>query len=255
VVIVAGWVVFWCYWLVAAWRVKPGNSRWSRYAGARIVIAIVVIYLVRTLGFRSHRVGEGPVLSGVGLALFVLGLALAVWARLYIGRNWGTPMSRKDEPELVTTGPYRRRTPRHARMRCVLTRFYQYLCRSDLCRSDLRRSDLPSCRRVAADSLRSGLLLAVIDNLPIGAQQEPNRHRPPTWSPRVTAEDASAVRDPSCGAFCRPCRCRRVHVRQMSWLLKLSGRKLVWQDRYSWGRNRRSAAVLMPSAAVHQQTG
>jgi protein-S-isoprenylcysteine O-methyltransferase Ste14 len=108
VVIVAGWVVFWCYWLVAAWRVKPGNSRWSRYAGARIVIAIVVIYLVRTLGFRSHRVGEGPVLSGVGLALFVLGLALAVWARLYIGRNWGTPMSRKDEPELVTTGPYRR---------------------------------------------------------------------------------------------------------------------------------------------------
>ena len=81
-VIVAGWVVFWCYWLVAAWRVKPGNSRWSRYAGARIVIAIVVIYLVRTLGFRSHRVGEGPVLSGVGLALFVLGLALAVWARL-----------------------------------------------------------------------------------------------------------------------------------------------------------------------------
>jgi hypothetical protein len=86
------------------------------------VVVIVVVYLVRVLGFGSCQVGEGPVLSGVGVALFVLGLALAVWARLYIGRNWGTPMSRKDEPELVTTGPYRRRTPRHARMRCVLTR-------------------------------------------------------------------------------------------------------------------------------------
>ena len=31
-----------------------------------------------------------------------------MWARLYIGRNWGMPMSRKDEPELVTTGPYHR---------------------------------------------------------------------------------------------------------------------------------------------------
>jgi len=25
---------------------------------------------------------------------------------MHIGRNWGTPMSEKDEPELVTTGPY-----------------------------------------------------------------------------------------------------------------------------------------------------
>jgi len=28
----------------------------------------------------------------VGLAVWLLGLALAVWAWLYIGRNWGTPM-------------------------------------------------------------------------------------------------------------------------------------------------------------------
>jgi protein-S-isoprenylcysteine O-methyltransferase Ste14 len=39
--------------------------------------------------------------------LYVLGLGLAVWARVYIGRNWGTPMSRKQDPELVTSGPYR----------------------------------------------------------------------------------------------------------------------------------------------------
>lgn len=45
-------------------------------------------------------------LQGIGLAIFVLGLALAVWARVYLGRNWGMPMSQKADPELVTSGPY-----------------------------------------------------------------------------------------------------------------------------------------------------
>jgi protein-S-isoprenylcysteine O-methyltransferase Ste14 len=38
--------------------------------------------------------------------LFGLGLGFAVWARIHIGRNWGVPMTQKDEPELVTSGPY-----------------------------------------------------------------------------------------------------------------------------------------------------
>ena len=39
-------------------------------------------------------------------ALTALGLGFAIWARVHIGRNWGTPMSQKDDPELVTSGPY-----------------------------------------------------------------------------------------------------------------------------------------------------
>lgn len=30
-----------------------------------------------------------------------------LWARVRMVRNWGTPMTRKVEPELVTGGPYR----------------------------------------------------------------------------------------------------------------------------------------------------
>lgn len=37
----------------------------------------------------------------------MVGLGFAVWARLRIGRNWGSPMTQKIEPELVTSGPYR----------------------------------------------------------------------------------------------------------------------------------------------------
>jgi protein-S-isoprenylcysteine O-methyltransferase Ste14 len=107
-IIAVAWVLFWAYWLIAARGTKPGHSRWGRYAASRVAIIVVIVFLVRALGFRSHPIKNDPVLTTIGLALVVLGLALAVWARVYIGRNWGTPMSRKDEPELVTTGPYRR---------------------------------------------------------------------------------------------------------------------------------------------------
>jgi protein-S-isoprenylcysteine O-methyltransferase Ste14 len=107
-VIVICWVVFWAYWLLAATRAKSGQGRWSRFAGIRVAIVIVVVYLARAIGFRSHPIKNDPVLTGIGLALLFIGLGIAVWARLYIGRNWGMPMTQKNEPELVTTGPYRR---------------------------------------------------------------------------------------------------------------------------------------------------
>jgi protein-S-isoprenylcysteine O-methyltransferase Ste14 len=33
-------------------------------------------------------------------------VGLAVLGRFYLGRNWGLPASRKENPELVTDGPY-----------------------------------------------------------------------------------------------------------------------------------------------------
>ena len=54
-----------------------------------------------------HRLHTDPLRAGAGLVLFAVGLGFAIWARVHIGRNWGTPMTSKDEPELVTTGPYR----------------------------------------------------------------------------------------------------------------------------------------------------
>jgi len=83
IIISVGWLVFWVYWLLIRLRVVRGHQAAT----------------------------SNPWLLGIGLALFVLGLAFAVWARVYLGRNWGMPMSQKAEPELVTTGPYR--TVRH----------------------------------------------------------------------------------------------------------------------------------------------
>jgi protein-S-isoprenylcysteine O-methyltransferase Ste14 len=57
--------------------------------------------------FRGYAANADPWRAGIGLVLFALGLGLAVWARVHLGRNWGTPMTQKVEPELVTGGPYR----------------------------------------------------------------------------------------------------------------------------------------------------
>jgi protein-S-isoprenylcysteine O-methyltransferase Ste14 len=104
-----GWLVFWAYWLVMAFTAKAEQSRWTRFAGVRVGIILVVLLLIQLRVFRGPAAAtHNPWLLGIGLAFFVLGLALAVWARVYLGRNWGMPMSRKADPELVTTGPYQK---------------------------------------------------------------------------------------------------------------------------------------------------
>jgi protein-S-isoprenylcysteine O-methyltransferase Ste14 len=105
-VIVIGWVAFWGYWLVSARNVKAGQNRWNRFIGVRVAVIVLIVFLARFVGFGPHKATENWALAGAGLAVWAAGLALAVWARLYIGRNWGMPMTRKDSPELVTTGPY-----------------------------------------------------------------------------------------------------------------------------------------------------
>jgi len=109
IIIGAGWIVFWAYWLVMALTAKAGRSRWTQFAGARVAVIVVALLLIRLGVFHGPAAATGnPWLLGIGLAVFVLGLALAVWARVYLGRNWGMPMSQRADPELVTTGPYGR---------------------------------------------------------------------------------------------------------------------------------------------------
>ena len=105
-VFAVGWAAFWLYWLAAAFSMKRGRVPWSREFRIRVVIAVVAIVLIRVGAFRGHGLDTDPWRAAVGLVLFALGLSLAIWARRHIGRNWGTPMSQKDEPELVTSGPY-----------------------------------------------------------------------------------------------------------------------------------------------------
>ncbi len=107
-VIYSLWIVFWLAWLVAALSAKrAAQSRMGQY-GFRIATFVIVYLLIRFGVLKHHHaIVSSPVFQGIGMVLFLIGLGLAVWARVHLGRNWGTPMSEKMDAELVTTGPYR----------------------------------------------------------------------------------------------------------------------------------------------------
>ena len=73
------------------------TGRFPTWVSATIAILALTYGVIMV--FALHRHDEYWAL--------VVGLAFAIRARLTIGRNRGTPMSQKDDPELVTSGPYR----------------------------------------------------------------------------------------------------------------------------------------------------
>jgi protein-S-isoprenylcysteine O-methyltransferase Ste14 len=103
--IAIAWVVFWVYWLASAFGVKE-RRRGRRRIPLQGLSALSVILLFRV--FRGGSTGvHSPVLGAIGAVVFASGIAVAIWARVHLGRNWGMPMTEKAEPELVTSGPYR----------------------------------------------------------------------------------------------------------------------------------------------------
>lgn len=113
--VVTCWGVFLTVWLVSSFSAKKniGGARWMA-TGYRVGIAVMVILMVNvgtTRRWMEHfarwtRTAPGSVVATVGVLLCAAGVAFAIWARVHIGRNWGMPMSVKEQPDLVTTGPY-----------------------------------------------------------------------------------------------------------------------------------------------------
>ena len=114
--VIAFWLIFLVYWLISARGVKRDVRERSRRNGTVIRIALIIIVLLLLRApipghlFRYietyKSVSSNPVMKSIGVALCAIGLAFAIWARVYLGKNWGMPMSLKVEHELVTTGPY-----------------------------------------------------------------------------------------------------------------------------------------------------
>src|SRR5271170_2143749 len=106
------WITFLIYWRIKAFntkntqRLEPAVSRILR--ALTILVAVVLLstswiplpWLYRPL----WRVGFW--LFWLGAAVTVGGLLFAVWAREHLGRNWSSPVTIKQDHELITTGPY-----------------------------------------------------------------------------------------------------------------------------------------------------
>lgn len=113
--LIAGcWILFLAIWVVSGLNAKKTiRSDFQKLSfWIRLFIFIsAVILLNRSLQSvslsASYLSVSNPYLLWAGVVICAAGISFAVWARMHLGRNWGMPMSEKQSPELITTGPYR----------------------------------------------------------------------------------------------------------------------------------------------------
>lgn len=113
-VIDAAWLIFFAYWLIAAFQTnrakkrEPAHERLLRF----ILMAVAFVLLYKPIR-------EFPVLhrrfipyvwwvEALGALLTCLGVAIAVWARYHIGRYWSSTVSLRADHQLIRSGPYSR---------------------------------------------------------------------------------------------------------------------------------------------------
>jgi protein-S-isoprenylcysteine O-methyltransferase Ste14 len=109
------WAAFWVYWFVSAFGAKRSvTTNFGRFLGIRLIAFVVLATAYRTFIVRTNEQQSLIIVQqtnlayiAIGFALVLAGLSFAVWARLHIGRNWGMPMTQRQDPQLVTSGPYR----------------------------------------------------------------------------------------------------------------------------------------------------
>jgi protein-S-isoprenylcysteine O-methyltransferase Ste14 len=107
------WTVLCLYWILSALRIKPVKSRES--LGQRLSY-VLPLALGLTLLFnpRAHYSWLGIrfaldtiAVAVAGILLTAEGVALAMWARLVLGKNWSAAVIIRKNQELIRMGPYR----------------------------------------------------------------------------------------------------------------------------------------------------
>ena len=106
------WMAIGAFYLVNAFRTKRTVRRQS--IGSRGIqmalnlLGFVFLFspLIRVGILRLHVFPPSPTVSALGLLLTLAGCALAIWARVTLGRNWSASVTVKEEHTLMTRGPY-----------------------------------------------------------------------------------------------------------------------------------------------------
>jgi protein-S-isoprenylcysteine O-methyltransferase Ste14 len=106
------WYAFLIVWLVASFWVKA--SKVAEPIEQRFVHGVLFtagFYLLFARSFHygplnARFVPELHWLQMTAIGLTCAGVALAVWARAILGRNWSARVTRKEGHELIRSGPY-----------------------------------------------------------------------------------------------------------------------------------------------------
>lgn len=107
------WLAWFLYWRVAARDVLRVERRESKFSMLiyRVPLSVAAILLFVSKVWHGPLqillLPSGKLYAWTGALITVLGLALAVWARIHLGRNWSASVELKQSHSLIRTGPYR----------------------------------------------------------------------------------------------------------------------------------------------------
>lgn len=107
------WFVVALYWAGSAFAVKKSLKQQSVRQRTSYMICVLLAFSLLFQDFWNFSFLGIPVLAeneswkSSGLMVCVLGLVWAIWARIYLGKNWSGRVTIKENHELIRTGPYR----------------------------------------------------------------------------------------------------------------------------------------------------
>ncbi len=111
-IIEIAWAALGILWLITSLTTKPAvrvQSTSSRVVHIFLLVAAFLMAFDRGLriGPLARRfVPAAPLVSYIGLALSLLGIVFAIWARFFIGRDWSGWVTVKQDHRLIRSGPY-----------------------------------------------------------------------------------------------------------------------------------------------------
>ena len=122
-IIFISWGVFLIAWALAAFNVKKDIkggvlSNWSQFWILRVIFVVIIVFVLTRIGngtahysnynsrLSNHIFLPSLPLAWLGALFAASGIAFAVWARIYLGKNWSPAPRIKENHELVVGGPY-----------------------------------------------------------------------------------------------------------------------------------------------------
>jgi protein-S-isoprenylcysteine O-methyltransferase Ste14 len=107
------WVVFVCYWVIRARKLKLSTHKESGLGRFLHMLFMVIAYTLLfnpdlPFALLNRRFLPNQAwLKLLGTLLTWLGVTGAIWARFHIGEYWSGRITLKENHQLIQTGPYR----------------------------------------------------------------------------------------------------------------------------------------------------
>ncbi len=106
------WYIFVAYWLITGLRVKRTKSAETLASRLATIVPMVLAFellfsdFLRVGPLRLRFAPADAWIEWLGFAVTSLGVAIAIWARYWIGEYWSARVTLKEGHRLIRSGPY-----------------------------------------------------------------------------------------------------------------------------------------------------